>query len=356
MVMGGKGLRSCETLDTIDNSADCTEADATAVAKQKAAETAHIVEKEMALLVEEAVDALPSLRSAREAARVAHENAKNDLAPDVLELGDAHAAAKQALEDGRELEQSRKREYKIAVEARKTAEIVAAESAKDAKALRKVWTPLADMISARFEAAYCQTTDSRILAFGGEDIHCRMQNTCEVYEPANDTWRPLPEGQLLIPTTDFRSSLLSGGFSGGAIKEPDIDQEQYARDRPASQQFGKGTKAARLAKQYDLELDTDQSVRDRADFTEAEEHQLINQVHTHPGGTEAEWKDIATNLGTRRSWQSVERHFLEAHPNHVFGLDGKGRRSPKGAKKSKKTKDKAAPKRGRGKKRAPKKK
>ena len=62
MVMGGKGLRSCEALDTIDNSIEYEAAVEKTKKQQKAVANALLAEQEASKLVTESINLMPSLR------------------------------------------------------------------------------------------------------------------------------------------------------------------------------------------------------------------------------------------------------------------------------------------------------
>lgn len=334
MVMGGKGLRSCEMLDTIDNSAEYEAARKEAKKRVEAAKMALVAEKEAGLLVNEALDEMPKLKDAESRAKVTWQRAVDTNAPDQQEMSDKAGIAREARINGQERLNQAKTEYQIRVDKRQTADLVAQTFAADAEALKKIWTPLASLGVSRFEAAYCKTPDGRILAFGGENSHCQMQDTCEMYQPATDTWRPLPEGQLLMPLTDHRACLIRCGFQGGFHIVADVDQAAHARERPPEQQF-EFTKAQRLVAKHQVELTEDEKARDKKPWTKKEEERLRQLVKLHPFGSEAEWRAIATDLGTLRSWHACQTHFqwmeLGAGKKLRGGLDGHGRvKTPKG--------------------------
>ena len=338
MVMGGKGLRSCEQLDTMDNTKECWAAEDIAKKKRDESKMALVAEKESSLSVEERFQEMWKLRETESKAKVVYQRADDTNAPDRQDLSDKYVATKQARKDGIKRHEDAKKAYAMCCAKRTTADQVADTAQKDAESLIKVWSSMADLGTSRFEAAYCQTRDGRILAFGGENNHCQMQDTCEVYEPVNDTWRPLPEGQLLMPLVDHKASLISNGFQGGYTKIADVDQARTAADRPLSQQAAFG-KASRLQNQFQVELTEDEKVRDGKPWSKVEEKKLTTLVKLHPGGTEAEWRTIATDLGTHRSHHAVKTHFgwkeLKSGKKLRGGLDGRGGGKVKGGGKGK---------------------
>jgi O6-methylguanine-DNA--protein-cysteine methyltransferase len=282
---------------------------------------------------------MSKLRDMESKAKVVWQRADDTNAPDRQELSDKYVASKEARKQGIKRHEDAKKAYAMCCAKRTTADQVADTAQKDTEALIKVWSSVADLGTSRFEAAYCQTRDGRILAFGGENNHCQMQDTCEIYEPANDTWRPLPEGQLLMPLVDHQASLIKNGFQGGFKKFADMNQEAYAAERPPSQQMAFG-KASRLQAQFQMELTEDEKARDAKPWSTEEEKRLTQLVKLHPGGTEAEWRTIATDLGTHRSHHAVKTHFgwkeIRGGKKLRGGLDGRG-----GAKSTGKGKGKA---------------
>ncbi len=327
MVMGGKGLRSCESLDTIDNSAEYEAAKREAKKTQEAAANALVAERDASTFVSEAVDEMPRLREAENRAKVTYSRAVDTNAPDQQELSDKAGVAREARKQGQERLNLAKVALAECVDARETAELTAKRYESDAEAMKKVWTPRAGLGISRFEAAYCKTPDGQIMAFGGENNHCQMQDTCEVYDPGTDTWRPLPEGQLLMPLTDHRACLISCGFAGGHCVRPNVDQAAHARERPPAQQFG-FTKAQRLVAKHQEELTEDETMRDKKPWTKEEEERLVQLVKLHPFGSDAEWRAIAKDLGTSRSFHAVKTHFrwleMGAGKSLRTGLDGRG--------------------------------
>ena len=330
MVMGGKGLRSCEALDTIDNSAEYEAAKQQARKKREAVKNALVAESEASKLVKEAVDQMPQLREAENRAKMTYTRAVDTNAPDHRELGDKAAAAREARKQGQEHLDLAKVALAECVDARETAELTAKRYEADAEAMKKVWAALADLGVSRFEAAYCKIPDGRVIAIGGENNHCQMQDTCEIYDPGPNTWRPLPEGQLLMPLTDHRACLIPSGFSGGHYVRPDVDQQAHAHEHPSAQQFA-FTKAQRLVAKHTAELTEDEKTRDAKPWTEEEEERLVQLVKMHPFGSDAEWRAIATDLGTARSFEAVKLHFnsMEEEASGAgkrlrSGLDGRG--------------------------------
>jgi len=137
-----------------------------------------------------------------------------------------------------------------------------------------------------------------------------------------------------MPLTDHRACLIRCGFQGGFHIVADVDQAAHARERPPEQQF-EFTKAQRLVAKHQVELTEDEKARDKKPWTKKEEERLRQLVKLHPFGSEAEWRAIATDLGTLRSWHACQTHFqwmeLGAGKKLRGGLDGHGRvKTPKG--------------------------
>ena len=327
MVVGGKGLTSCEKLNTIDNSKELFAAVSNADAKEAAIPVKEEAAAQAAALVLEAVDAVPKLKEEEKAAAAAAEEAVDTYADDALEKGDARAAARQARIDGQELIVTRKQEAQKALAAAQTAVLVAETARRDAEALRKVWEDLASLRSSRFEAAVC-FIDGRVVAIGGENMKHQILGSAEVYHPGSDTWRPLPEGHMPpLPDgrsgakTDLRCAVVHGGFWGGATVVPDEQFIPFEDTRPTT--GGGFHKANKLVAQYERGLFETQAERDTYAWNPEEEEKLTVLSRRYPGGTDPEWKEIAKQLGTGRSMDAVK-----AHHAMVFAASG-GRSSPK---------------------------
>jgi hypothetical protein len=108
---------------------------------------------------------------------------------------------------------------------------------------------------------------------------------------------------------------------------PNVDQAAHARERPPAQQFG-FTKAQRLVAKHQEELTEDETMRDKKPWTKEEEERLVQLVKLHPFGSDAEWRAIAKDLGTSRSFHAVKTHFrwleMGAGKSLRTGLDGRG--------------------------------
>ena len=136
MVMGGKGLRSCEALDTIDNSIEYEAAVEKTKKQQTAVANALLAEQEASKLVTEAINLMPSLRDAESRAKVAHKRAVDTNAPDQQELTEKLGAAREARKQGQQELEDAKIAQAFCKEKHETAKMTEKRFAAEAEALR----------------------------------------------------------------------------------------------------------------------------------------------------------------------------------------------------------------------------
>ena len=322
VVLGGKGLRSCEIIDTVDNSEDVLAAEDYAIEKEAAIQRADQAVMQAQQTWHTALDALPALKKAESQAALVAQQAIDAYADDALEKSEERSRSRQARVEAEELVERRKSEHIDAVEAAKTARLVAETARADARHLVKDWKDIAQLTHARFEAASCSIQD-HIVVMGGEDSHFTMLDSAEVYHSSSNTWRPLPEARLPEPKTDLRCVLLAGGFWGGANRSSLQTVKSSQNEQPSSSIITR--KAIRLATEFDQSLVTTQAQRDDAPWSTKEQQNLILLGRRYPGAStgrsDTEWKEIAKQRGTGRSPQSVAEYFKAAFPDGVSAKD-----------------------------------